>query len=418
MILKYLLPLIALTVVIALHELGHLIAGKFFKVKVEVFSIGIGKKILTKKYRGTEYALSLLPLGGYCKLKGGDLENPSIDSDSMDQLHPLKRAVIYFMGPLFNYALTLGLLFIVYLLPVHQELPNRVLPIIGESYPAEMGGLLKGDKILTINNRPIENYSDISSNITSDNLMVTIERDNRIMELYIKPQSNGSSYFIGVYPYIPLKVLDYTGNLDISINAEIIKVNETPVDNYFELYNILDDAESFNITMRYHGSVKTMILTKNDLSDITFIEYNAYNIFESISRGFKDVIYMSQKILDVFASLFKDGRVTETLSTPIRLIYEVGNSVESIYRTSSLLITINSFLMIMSSISLTLGLINLFPIPVLDGGQILINVITAIKGSPLNKKIIYSYQTVGLVIILLLFGLGLSNDIFFFGEIK
>lgn len=417
MIIKYVIPLFALTLVIALHELGHLIAGKLFGVKVEVFSIGIGKKIFKKDIKGTEFAISLLPFGGYCKLKGGDIDNPSLETDSMDRLHPLKRVVIYLMGPVFNILLTLLLLTTVYQLPVHQELPNTVLPITGENYPAEQAGLKKGDKIVQISGNSIERYSDISKNITDSNIEVVVERDGIKKIFQLEPQ-NSSGYFIGVYPYIPLKIHRYNGTKKITTGSTIYRVGSTEVDNVIELQEIIKERESFQIFFKNENSTYTLELQREDINDMIFIEFESYNFLDSLYMGFSSVYTMTYKILDLFGSLFKDGKVSETLSTPLRLIYEVGNSVESIYKSSSLLITFYSFISIMASISLTLGIINLFPIPVLDGGQIVINIVTAIKGSPLNKKIIYTYQTLGLVMILLLFSLGLSNDIFFFGEIK
>lgn len=417
MIIKYLLPIIALSIVIAIHELGHLISARFFKVKVEVYSIGIGKKLFTHNFKETEFALSLIPLGGYCKLKGGDVHNLIIEPDSIDSINPIKRAIIFFAGPFFNLILTFLLLTLILLLPVHQKLPTTVLPVLGKNLPAEEGGLIKGDKILSINGRTISTFKDISQNIFSDKLNIKIERDNTISELTIVPQKVEGRSFIGVYPYIPIKVLKDTDDILLK-NDTIISIDGEKVDNYFSLMNSIDGKDTFEISYLRNGNEFHTTYNIKKLNNIKFTQIYSNNLIDAIILGIKDTSEMLKNIYTMFINLFKTGEVTKSISSPLRLVYEVGNSMDGIYRYNSILITLQSFLTIMASISLTLGFINLLPIPVLDGGQILINTITAFKGSPINNNFIYAYQTAGLIIVLLLFTIGISNDIFFFGDLK
>ncbi|QEN06125.1 RIP metalloprotease RseP [Thiospirochaeta perfilievii] len=416
MIIKYLIPLLALSLVIAIHELGHLIAGKLFKVKVEVYSIGIGKKLLTRQFGETEYALSLIPLGGYCKLKGGDIQNPNMDSDSMDFINPLKRAIIYFAGPFFNLILTIIFLSIVFMLPINQILPTTVLPVLGDNLPAEISGMKKGDQILSINGNDINSFLDISKYLTQDKLDLIIERDDRVISLELEAKKNNGQYVIGVYPYIPLNVF-HSQIEKIKSNDKIIMVNSINVDNYMDLYKVTDGLDNFNITVIRDNKQINLTMTPQELSRLQFTQFVSYNPVKSTIMGFKNTFSMLDKIFYLFADLFKNGDVSKSISSPLRLVYDVGNSIDTVYSNSSLLITLETFLTIIASISLTLGFINLLPIPVLDGGQILFNIITLIKGSPLNSKFIYGYQTIGLIIILLLFTLGIGNDIFYFGDL-
>lgn len=416
MIIKYLLPIIALSLVIAIHELGHLIIARLFKVKVEVYSIGIGKKFFKYNFKETEFALSLIPLGGYCKLKGGDIQNPILDADSIDSIHPIKRAIIFFAGPFFNLILTFLLLSIILLLPVHQKLPTTILPVLGNNLPAEEGGLLKGDKILSINGTKIESFNDISQNIYSDELKVKINRNNIIKTFIVKPQVIEGRSFIGVYPYIPLKILK-DSNDELKKNDILIKINNENIDNYFTLISKIDGDEQFELTYLRDSHEFNISYSLKKLNNIQFTEIYANTLFDSIVYGIKDTFDMLANIYNMFINLFKTGEVTKNISSPLRLVYEVGNSIDGIYRYNSILITVQSFLTIMASISLTLGFINLLPIPVLDGGQILINTISAFKGSAISKSFIYAYQTAGLIIVLLLFTIGISNDIFFFGDL-
>lgn len=417
MIIKYILPIIALGIVIAIHELGHLIFAKFFGVKVEVFSIGIGKKFLTKTVGDTEYALSLIPIGGYCKLKGGDIQNPLKDDDSIDSAHPIKRVLIYFAGPFFNLLLSVVLLSIVFMLPINQIIPPTVLPVLDKSLPAEVSGMIKGDKIISINGTTITNFLDISDHLTSENLNILIERDHKLLNLdVIAGQLNGK-YFIGVYPFIPLNVLKSSKKSNILQNDIIIAINDIKVDNVISMNTVINNQANFNITVLRGSNEITLGYTLKEINNLKFTEYQSYNIFKSIFMGFKSSIDMLIKITFLFADLFKTGEVSKSISSPLRLVYDVGNSIDNVYTNSNLLTAIEAFITIIASISLTLGFINLLPIPVLDGGQILFNTITLIKGSPIKTSFIYGYQTIGIIIVLLLFTLGISNDIFYFGDL-
>lgn len=416
MIIKYILPIIALIIVITIHELGHLITAKIFRVKVEVFSIGIGKKLFKYDFRGTQYTISLLPLGGYCKLKGGDIQNPLKDSDSIDMAHPLKKVLIFFAGPFFNLLLTFFLLTTILILPVHQKLPSTVIPVTGKSLPAETSGMIKGDRIVSIDGVEIFDFNEISKNIDHDKLNIIIDRNGKLSEIIINPKRIDGRPFIGVYPYIPLTVLKDSKDI-LKKGDKIVKINNNEVDNYLSLIKVTNGKNEFEISYIRDNVEYKIIYGLKSFNSLVFTENYSHSILQSIIIGAINTIEMLNNITFLFIDLFKNGEVTKNISSPLRLIYEVGNSIDGIYTYNNLLITIQSFLTIMASISLTLGFINLLPIPVLDGGQILLNTISALKGSPINKSFIYGYQTAGLIIILLLFTLGISNDIFFFGDL-
>lgn len=422
MIIKYLLPILALSLVIAFHELGHYLIAKLTGIKVQVFSIGIGKKLISIKKNGTEYAISAIPLGGYCKLKGGDLQNPVMDNDSMDTAHPLKKIFIYIAGPIFNFLFAILLLSSVYLLPVHREIPSRVIPLTGNDLPAEEAGIIKGDTILSIEDYNISNFNDISkaltkSSKTGDKLQFTVERDSKVITLEVTPKTIEGRIFIGVYPFIPLKVLDSNKNNKLQPEDIIIEIDSVTVDNYNNLAESIKDKSLFQLKYLRNGIHETIDYTPSELSKLKFTKTKRYNPLVSIFNGTADTVNMLNKITSLFTDLFRTGEVTKSISSPLRLVYDMGNSINSIYSDNSILFTLQMFLTIIASISLTLGFINILPIPILDGGQILINTAAMIKGSPFKTSIIYGYQTIGLVIVLLLFILGISNDIFYFGDL-
>jgi len=418
LIINTLLPIIALSAVIAFHELGHLFAAKLFGIKVEVYSIGIGKKLWSFNSKNTEFALSLLPLGGYCKLKGGDSNNPNLDSDSMDSASPIKKIGIFFAGPLFNIILTSLLLIIIFMLPVHRNIPTTVIPLLGQNLPAEVSGIKMGDRILEIDSRPINNFSDISKTILLKDypLEVKILRNEEIKNLSITPINSNGRLVIGIYPFIPLKVLS-SRNTQIQKGSTITAINGVNTSNYYNMLEEIGNNVDFTISYKNSHGEFTETFTRKILGDLEFLELFSYNPITATLYGFSKTVDMFKQMAKMLADLFKKGEISKSISSPIRLVYDIGTSVDNVYSTGNILFTIETFLTIMASVSLALGFINLFPIPILDGGQILINFIVMIKGSPLKPSITQGYQMVGLLIILLLFVVGISNDIFYLGDL-
>lgn len=414
MILTYIIPLFALSFVVAFHELGHLFTAKLFKVKVETFSVGIGKKILKKNWKGTEYALSLIPLGGYCKLKGGDLQNPNKDKDSADMAKPFPKILIYMAGPLFNFILSIIIISIIYLLPVNQIIKPYVYPQTGQELPAELAGIKTGDKILSINGLPTTDFNDISTQINKENNSIIVLRNNKKITFSIIPKKIGDRYILGLNPYIPLTVLDTNLN-SLKIGDKIVKVNNQKVSNLIDLINNLKEHDNDLELYRDNKSFNINI-DKNELNQIEFTKKASYPIHKALNFGFNDTILYLKSITSFLGQLIHKGEMSKNISSPIRLIYDIGNSFSSSILREKFLFTLQKILITIASISLTLGFINLLPIPILDGGQILINFIILIKGSALKAKVLYIYQVIGLMIVLFLFILGFGNDILYIGD--
>jgi len=169
------LALLILSLLVFFHELGHFLAAKFFGVYVEVFSIGFGKKIYTKKIGDTQWSISAIPLGGYVKMKGQDDTDPmakSYDSDSYNSKKPWQRIIILLAGPFANFFVAFLLYFsasqIGTPLSTLFNYTHYISPIIGnfsEDSPAKIAGLKEGDKILQIDNTKIESWEDIGKTI-------------------------------------------------------------------------------------------------------------------------------------------------------------------------------------------------------------------------------------------------------------
>ncbi|MFW5829119.1 MAG: M50 family metallopeptidase, partial [Planctomycetota bacterium] len=200
----YLMALLGFAFVIFIHELGHFVFAKWAGVRVDTFSIGMGPVIWSKTIGETEYAISLLPVGGYVKMLGQeDVPGRAVDADnerSFQRKHPAWRAAILFGGVLFNlissYLILVALAWtgVPVFPPVVGELQQHFLAADGSRIetPAWRLGLQQGDRILSINDKPVRSYQDLLMRAlgaeTGTAIRMTIERDGRQLELPQGPQ--------------------------------------------------------------------------------------------------------------------------------------------------------------------------------------------------------------------------------------
>jgi len=205
------ISLLVFSFLIFFHELGHFLAARFFGVHVEVFSIGFGKRILTKKFGNTEWSFSLIPLGGYVRMKGQDDADPSkksYDADSYNSKTPFQRIIISLAGPLANFLLA----FLLYFAVASMDVPSPLAQIgsVMKSSPAQEAGVKQNDKIVNINGHTIHYWEEIGLNIKHDREnSITVVRNGEYVDLNIAPKlletknrfgENTKRYLLGISP--------------------------------------------------------------------------------------------------------------------------------------------------------------------------------------------------------------------------
>ena len=215
---RVILGLLGLGIVVFVHELGHFLGARAMGIGVEAFSIGWGKPILKKKFRGVEYRLGLFPLGGYCKMQGdGNFEeayNKQLQGEKPEEgsflgVSPYRRIVACLAGPLFNLIFAVlvlsciwGIGFEVNTLSNRIVLVSEIVP--GEAYPADEAGLQTGDRIVSIMGRNTETFLDIQEIVAVNaerDLSLQVVRDGRHIDLEVRPamdRSTGAGR-IGIY---------------------------------------------------------------------------------------------------------------------------------------------------------------------------------------------------------------------------
>jgi len=339
--------LLVLSVLIFFHELGHFTAARFFGVQVDVFSIGFGKKLYSRMIGKTQWSISVIPLGGYVKMKGQDDVDPtkvSYDEDSYNAKKPWQRIIILLAGPFANFLLA----FILYFAIANLGVPKLVANVgtVGKETPAMQAGLLKDDKILQINGRKIDYWENIGEyiNAAKADISLLIERKQQIITLQLAP-----------------KVIDDKNIFGEKITRRIIGI--TP---------------SGEKTTVYFG----------------FMEGLDY-AWEETKKASLLIVQSVQKLITGVVGADKLGGVIT--------IVDVTAQASSAGLAALFFFT--------ALISVNLGVLNLLPIPALDGGHIMFNLYEMFTGKTASDKVMMYITMVGWALLISLMLLGLYNDI-------
>ena len=448
-VLKIALGLIGLGIVVFIHELGHFIAARLSGIDVEAFSIGWGKPIVKKKIGTVEYRLGLFPLGGYCKMRGDNdyqevWENNKNGIEPPDgsffAARPWKRIFTAFAGPLFNFIFAVIVLSVIWGKGIEIEtLENKIVllkDVDGQSYPADQGGLLSGDRIIEINGKAINNYRDLQENIALNpdkDLSFTVNRNGKRVLLTVHPNLDKSGTGkIGVYPWTNPTIAGIKsgsaaekaglkpGDLILAVNGE-----ELPYTVAF--LTIFKDSKPANFSVDYerNGTSETAEINNVDFSsggipdlgiEYPSIKFNTPGLspFAALFKGGKEAAKTFAISVKSLGLLFKkEIDLTQAISGPARITYMVGDIAAGGF-SESVKTGIGSAINFLALISIALCLMNLLPLPILDGGMITLYVIEMVRRRPIHPKAISAFQTAGMVIIFSLMIFAVFNDILYF----
>ena len=363
--------ILGLSFLVFFHELGHFLVARAVGVKVEAFSIGMGPVLLHKKIGETDYRISLIPLGGYCAMKGENDYRDAIelglkeirgDKDSFYGAHPFKRILIAFGGPFFNLIFAFIAFFIIALIGYTYKSAGTTVLMTDdvEEYadvpsPAHQAGMQSGDKILSINGQTMEDFSDIVIYVSThgdEEITVKVQRGEEILDI---------------------KVL--TG-LDKSTGAGKLGI-------------------------------------VSDKSSVAERHYGPFGFFPGIAEGFKQTFSMLGITIKGITTLFKGVDITNAVSGPARITQILGSTVQDGFK-EGFSVGVVSTLQLLALISLSLFLTNLLPVPILDGGLILFALIELIARKKMHPKVLYYIQFIGILIIGALLVLAIIGDIRYF----
>ncbi len=378
--------IVLLGTLIVIHEFGHFAVAKFFKIKVHKFSIGFGPKLLHKKGKETEYSLRLIPLGGFVQLEGED--EYSDDPQSFSKKPIWQRILVVIAGVVVNITFAI----IVYL-GIYMSINDYTIPKIAQGTPNEFLNkydLEVGDTILKVDGHRVYNDFDIKNIVSSgskDTFLFTISKENGTKNFKnIKFETREEGFVGAAFNLDGSIALVVNGSVcesaGLKANDKIIKINENEYDNVNDIVNQIkiNANKEMNLIVLRDGVEKEFKITpkavKNKIIEFKFEEVKDVDVFTNLYLAWNETKSYLNANIEGISNLLK-GNVENVEFTGI-----VGISSE-ITKTESFI----EFLYMMSAISLSLGIMNLLPIPGLDGGKILICLIEAVRGKPMNKSV-------------------------------
>ena len=443
--------LVLLGVLVTIHEFGHFIVARMCKVHVQRFSVGMGP-VFYKKYdkHGTEFALSAVPLGGYVSMITNKLIEAEPESvkdlteeqlkNTFDSKPKWQRASIMFAGPLANFLLAIfifaGLIMSngpVATLVDPQEVPVIIDVTNKEQNISSKSSFRPNDKILSINNKQIRSQKDFSlelltyagySGDMNFSVMRTAESDPTIITLTVnnflsskESQENPVGYLAKYLEVdIGFKNNPIIGN--VFDQSAAYKAELKPGDLVLEIDGKdINFAEDIGSAVRPNPNIILEFkIQRND--EILYIPVNiesqdnvgvlgvsfreSRNLFEALSIGVYETYNLSIKTLQLIGKMISGNVGTENLSGPIGIAQMAGNTAQA---------GIAPFIYLMGLLSISLAVLNLLPIPVLDGGQLTLLGVEAVRGKPLPEKAENIIYTGGAVLVIMLMIFAVFNDV-------
>ena len=437
--------IISVGVLITFHEFGHFWVARFFDVKILRFSIGIGRSIYTKRFGKdqTEFSIGFLPLGGYVKMLD-DREGKVVEEEKKREFNskPIwQRFSIVLAGPVFNFIFAIFIYSIIYSIGV-----NALKPIIGDVEPSsisEESGFVKGQKILSINGAKTPTWptvidSLVKHTISGKTVNIVLESDSKkqnlsldLSKIKIDKISDGKLLNELGLSVIKLKIPPIIGMIEengpakasgLHKNDKIIAVNGNLIESWGEWVSIIrqNPNELLNTeVLRNNQTIYIELTPENFQADGTSIGrigagpsindelYDSYFTLEQYSlhlailRAFNKTWEMSVLTLKVLAKIITGDASVKNLSGPISIAKYAGQSAS---------IGVIALLTFLAIVSVSLGVLNLLPIPLLDGGHLVYYIIELITGKPVSDAVQIVGQQIGLVLLLGLMGIALYND--------
>ena len=426
---------------VVIHEFGHFIVAKLFKIRVETFSVGFGPRLFGKKFGHTDYRVSAIPLGGYVKL-GGDESNAPLEGEGaadipvqerFDLRPRWQRILVALAGPVMNVLTALAIPLAAALMYGVPATPAPVISNLAGGGAAEAAGLRRGDRIVAFNGIEHPKWDTIRGDALlspGQPLPVVVERNGERVPLTITPVSRtedgetaGFLDFVPDYGDVPVVVREVTPNSPASeaglqVGDQIISIAAQPVRSAEQVTQYITEHKGQPITLivKREGAQKDITATARKLpdgkerlgfspsEDIPLIPVGVVGATRYAVASNIEILRLTGKALGQFFSGQRSAR--NTLSGPVGIYKAAGSAVERFGW--------GGFFTTLGFLSLNLGIFNLLPIPVLDGGAIFLLLIEgglAILGLKLSMRVRDRIQQVGFVMVLLLMVFVITNDL-------
>ncbi len=435
--------IVVLGVLIFFHEFGHFLLARFFGVGVERFSLGFGPRLFGFKRGRTDYRVSAVPLGGYVKMVGEDPDEEIPEDDipeSFTHQPAINRILIVVAGPVFNFLLPVIIFYGLFQIQGVRTLE----PVIGQpepGSPAQAAGLRAGDRITAIDEIPVNSFEQLREVIEAGNgrpLSLFVSRDGDALTFSLRPEmatrpndfgEDIEAYSIGVFPLL----LTVVGGLQpggpaaaagLKIGDRIVAIDGRPIQSWGQMTDIIENSQGRPLEMmvaRDGGKVtftvtpvrremktgdgdeaERYIIGISNAWDFA-VQYERFGPIETMRRSLAETWRFVRLTIIGIGKMFSGSlSVKENLGGPIMIAQLAGESAKQ---------GTYSFFSFMAIISITLAILNLLPIPVLDGGHLMFYTIEIIRRRPVDLKTREIAQQVGMIFLICLMALVFYNDI-------
>ena len=426
--------ILIISFLIFIHELGHLLAAKWANVKVENFSVGFGPKLFKFYIGETEYSLSALPLGGYVKMQG---ENPTEVSDdsiidpsrSFSNIPIYKKQIILLAGPLMNLLIPFIFFPIIFLngIDAPEYLEKKMVLGSINSSDERLEKFKPGMEILSINDVEINTWDDFlktKNNFFKDKIIFEVISNNKVYEINLDNRFNYldlKSIFNPILSSTIGAILDNSAaqKNDFKVGDKIISINNSDINVWSDIRKELSNKnikEFEFILVRNNNLINKKITFDTNERNVIGIspEVKTYKknfkgseiLTSSFNQSIRSINLIFHGITDIFGKLFTaDSGLSDlkkSLAGPIAIAKYSGKAAEK---------GLNSIIQFIIIISINLGIINLMPIPLLDGGHIFFNTIEALTRRKINPKVQNFFNRIGFLILISLMVFAIYNDI-------
>jgi regulator of sigma E protease len=425
--------IVTLGVLVFIHELGHFLAAKFFGMRVDVFSLGFPPRAFGKKIGETDYCVSWIPIGGYVKIAG--MIDESFDTEFLSQApqpweyrsKPIwQRMIVISAGVIMNVLLAVVIFWAINYMQGKTVWDTTEVGYVLEGSAAETSGLKGGDKILLINNVPIANWDDIRNQIYLEHigreLTFTVLRngkqtDIKVAEHLTSGLSEGSFGLAPNHTEIVINTVDPgkpAAQLGLKPSDVLLKLNGQPI-RYDRRVNEIVRAHAgkpLQVEWRRADSIMTGTVIPNDrgLIGISFgLRYNGptkrteYTLLQALPEGVKSIGNVVVLTLQGIGGIIS-GKMpfSQSVAGPIKIAQLASQTAE---------LGVATYLGFMAFLSISLAILNVLPIPALDGGHLLFLMVEGVIGRELPVKAKMIIQKAGVVLLLLFMAFAVYNDI-------
>ena len=433
--------LLGLGLVVVVHEYGHLLAAKSAGIGVDVFSLGWGRKLVGRRIGETEYRVSLFPIGGFVRLRGEralleahQQRNRTIEDipGGFFSANSWKRVIVALGGPLANVVMALIIFTIINMAGYYFEtFSNRIVLASslntenGATLPAEEAGLQDGDRIVMVGEIAVNNFNEIREQIfiagTNPTELIYM-RNNQQYRTSITPRLDRELGIaqIGIYPWVELEIAEVVAEsaaaqAGLQSGDYLVAVNGLSVANSIEFFRAVNTVSEATIGYQRRGIVReTQLIIDEGIEEglrfAPLYERKAsLGPVAALGEGLREIRRILRYTIIGIGSLFGGAEVTNVVAGPIRLTTTIGE-VATNNLARGLGTALRIFFNFLALLSIALAFMNMLPIPVLDGGQIILYLIEGCARIRFSPRFIVRYQLIGSIMIAALIVLALTSD--------